>query len=45
MPASRQYIVAENSNMLFKETKIKIISEVMEPLKKQILKGDVHTIE
>ena len=31
--------------MVFKETKIKNISEVTEPLKEQILKGDVHTIE
>ena len=33
------------SVMVFKETKIKNISEVTEPLKEQILKGDVHTIE
>jgi hypothetical protein len=31
--------------MVFKETKIKNISEVTEPLREQILKGDVHTIE
>ena len=31
--------------MVFKETKIKNISEVTEPLKEQILKGDVHTID
>lgn len=31
--------------MVFKETKIKNIKEVTEPLKEQILKGDVHTIE
>lgn len=31
--------------MVFKETKIKNISEVTKPLKEQILKGDVHTIE
>ena len=31
--------------MVFKETKIKNISEVTEPLKEEILKGDVHTIE
>ena len=31
--------------MVFKETKIKNISEVTEPLKDEILKGDVHTIE
>ena len=36
---------AENSVMVFKETKIKNIKEVTEPLKKQILKGDVHTID
>ena len=30
--------------MVFKETKIKNIKEVTEPLKEQILKGDVHTI-
>ena len=29
--------------MVFKETKIKNIKEVTEPLKEQILKGDVHT--
>ena len=32
-------------DMVFKETKIKNISEVTEPLKEQILKGDVHTID
>ena len=31
--------------MVFKETKIKNISEVTEPLKEEILNGDVHTIE
>ena len=31
--------------MVFKEPKIKNISEVTEPLKEDILKGDVHTIE
>jgi hypothetical protein len=31
--------------MVFKETKIKNISEVTKPLKEQILKGDVHTKE
>lgn len=31
--------------MVFKETKIKNISELTEPLKEQILNGDVHTIE
>ena len=31
--------------MVFKETKIKNIREVSEPLKEQILKGDVHTID
>jgi len=31
--------------MVFKEIKIKNIKEVTEPLKEQILKGDVHTIE
>lgn len=31
--------------MVFKETKIKNISEITEPLKEQILKGNVHTIE
>ena len=31
--------------MVFKETKIKNIKEVTEPLKEDILKGDVHTIE
>ena len=31
--------------MVFKEAKIKNISEVTEPLKEEILKGDVHTIE
>jgi len=31
--------------MVFKETKIKNISEVMEPLMEQILKRDVHTFE
>ena len=31
--------------MVFKETRIKNIKEVTEPLKKEILKGDVHTIE
>ena len=31
--------------MVFKETKIKNIKEVTEPLKEEILKGDVHTIE
>ena len=30
--------------MIFKETKIKNIKEVTEPLKKDILKGKVHTI-
>ena len=30
--------------MVFKETKIKNIKEVTEPLKEEILKGDVHTI-
>lgn len=30
--------------MVFKETKIKNISEVSEPLKENILKGDVHSI-
>ena len=32
-------------DMVFKETKIKIIKEVTEPLKEEILKGDVHTID
>lgn len=36
---------AEDSVMVFKETKIKNIKEVTEPLKEEILKGDVHTIE
>ena len=31
--------------MVFKETKIKNISEVTEPLKELILKGDLHTID
>ena len=31
--------------MVFKETKIKNIKDVTEPLKDEILKGDVHTIE
>ena len=31
--------------MVFKETKIKNIKEVTEPLKEEILKGNVHTIE
>lgn len=31
--------------MVFKETKIKNIKEVTEPLKEQILKGEVHTID
>ena len=31
--------------MVFKEAKIKNIKEVTEPLKEEILKGDVHTIE
>ena len=31
--------------MVFKEPKIKNISEVTEPLKEEILKGDVHTID
>jgi hypothetical protein len=31
--------------MVFKETKIKNIKQVTEPLKEQILKGDVHTID
>lgn len=31
--------------MVFKEMVIKNISEVTEPLKEQILKGDVHTID
>ena len=31
--------------MVFKETKIKNIKEVTEPLKDDILKGDVHSIE
>ena len=31
--------------MVFKETKIKNIKDVTEPLKEQILKGDVHTID
>jgi hypothetical protein len=31
--------------MVFKETKIKNIKDVTEPLKEEILKGDVHTIE
>lgn len=31
--------------MVFKETKIKNIKEVTEPLKEEILNGDVHTIE
>lgn len=31
--------------MVFKETKIKNIKEVTEPLKDEILKGDVHTID
>ena len=44
-PASRQDPEAENNDMVFKETKIKNIKEVTEPLKEEILKGDVHTIE
>lgn len=31
--------------MVFKETKIKNIKELTEPLKENILKGDVHTID
>ena len=31
--------------MVFKETKIKNIKEVTEPLKEEILKGNVHTID
>lgn len=31
--------------MVFKEMVIKNIKEVTEPLKEEILKGDVHTIE
>ena len=31
--------------MVLKELKIKNIKEVTEPLKEEILKGDVHTIE
>ena len=31
--------------MVFKATKIKNIKDVTEPLKEEILKGDVHTIE
>ena len=31
--------------MVFKETKIKNIKEVTEPLEEEILKGDVHTID
>lgn len=31
--------------MGFKETKIKNIKEVTEPLKEEILKGNVHTID
>ena len=31
--------------MVFKETKIKNISETTEPLKEYILKADVHTFE
>ena len=31
--------------MVFKKTKIKNIKEVTGPLKEQILKGDVHTID
>lgn len=31
--------------MVFKETKIKNIKEVTEPLKEQILIADVHTFE
>ena len=31
--------------MVFKETKIKNIKEVTKPLKEEILKGDVHTID
>ena len=30
--------------MVLKETKIKNISEVTEPLNEEILKGDVHTV-
>ena len=36
---------AEITHMVFKESKIKNISEVTEPLKEAILKGNVHTIE
>ena len=35
----------DSSHMVFKETKIKNIKEVTEPLKEEILKGNVHTIE
>lgn len=31
--------------MVFKETKIKNIKEVTEPLKEQVLRGDLHTID
>ena len=31
--------------MVFKETKIKNIKEVTEPLKEEILNGHVHTID
>lgn len=31
--------------MVFKKTKIKNIKEVTEPLKEDLLKGDVHTID
>ncbi len=31
--------------MVFKETKIKNIKEMTEPLSEEILKGDVHTID
>ena len=44
-PASRKDTEDENNVMVFKETKIKNIKEVTEPLKEEILKGDVHTIE
>ena len=36
---------AEITYMVFKESKIKNISEVTEPLKEEILKGNVHTID
>ena len=38
-PASKQDTEAENNDMVFKETKIKNIKEVTEPLKEEILKG------